>query len=64
MVTFMVDEESIQAKRFIEYVRTLSFAKVIEEKKDFQKAITDCDAVPADVFFDELERRLDKHYME
>jgi len=53
MVTLVVDEEN---------VRTLPFAKVVGEKKDFQKSIEGCSAISADVFFDELEHRLDEHY--
>ena len=62
MVTLMIDEESAQAKRFLEYAYTLPFTKVMEEKKDFHKALKDCNAIPADEFFDELEHRLDKYY--
>jgi hypothetical protein len=53
---------TVQARRFLEYVRTLPFTEVVEEEKDFRKAVKDCNAVPADEFFDELERRLDRHY--
>ena len=62
MVTLEIDEESVQAKRFLKYAYTLPFAKVVERKKDFREVLKDCNAVPADEFFDELERRLDKYY--
>jgi hypothetical protein len=42
MVTLVINEETVQARRFLEYVRTLSFAKVVEEEKDFRKAVKDC----------------------
>ena len=63
MATVIIEESSPQAKIFLEFTRTLPFAKVMErkaEKKSFAQAAEECNAVSVDVFFDELNARIEK----
>ncbi len=61
MTTIFIEENSPQAKQLLEYIKTLPFATVIEEKKEnFHEAAKGCNAVPAKVFTDELRRRIDQ----
>jgi hypothetical protein len=65
MTTLIINDNSPQAKHFLNYAKTLPFAKVVEEsdtKKDFQKGITESKGVSVDAFFDELDNRLKEHY--
>lgn len=59
MATIIIEENNLQAKKLLEYIRTLPYATVVEEeKKDFHKAVEECNAVSVDVFFDELDNRI------
>jgi hypothetical protein len=61
MTTIIIEEDSPQAKRLLEYIRTLPFVTVVEEKKkSFREAAEECKAVSVDAFFDELNRRIDR----
>lgn len=61
MTTVIIEENSPQAKKLLEYIRTLPFATVVEEKKkNFRKAAQECNAVPVKVFTGELRRRIDE----
>ena len=61
MTTIIIEENSLQAKLLLEYIKTLPFATVIEEdKKSFREAAAECNAVPVRVFTDELRRRIDQ----
>lgn len=61
MTTIIIEENSPQAKQLLEYIKTLPFATVVEEKKkSFREAAEECNAVPAKVFTDELRRRIDQ----
>lgn len=61
MTTIIIEENSPQAKQLLEYIKTLPFATVVEEKeKSFREAAAECNAVPAKVFTDELRRRIDQ----
>ncbi|NLJ00585.1 MAG: hypothetical protein GX371_05480 [Bacteroidales bacterium] len=61
MTTIIIEENSLQAKLLLEYIKTLPFATVIEEdKKSFREAAEECNAVPVRVFTDELRRRIDQ----
>jgi hypothetical protein len=63
MTTIVIEENSLQAKRLLEYIRTLPFATIVEEeKKNFREAARDCHAVTADTFFDELDDRIKKRF--
>jgi DNA repair protein RadC len=56
-----IDTQTLQAKKFIKYARTLPYAKVREaKKKNYKEACVDCDAVTVDAFFDELNARIEK----
>lgn len=61
MTTIIIEENSPQAKKLLEYIKTLPFATVVEEKKkSFREAAQECNAVPVRVFTDELRRRIDQ----
>jgi len=61
MTTIIIEEDSPQAKKLLEYIKTLPFATVVEEKKkSFREAAKECNAVPAKAFTDELRRRIDQ----
>ena len=61
MTTIIIEENSLQAKLLLEYIKMLPFATVIEEdKKSFREAAEECNAVPVRVFTDELRRRIDQ----
>ncbi len=63
MKTFIIEENSPQAQGFIEYVRTLPFVRMVEEKKkSFEEACVECNAVPLETFIDELRTRVKQHY--
>ena len=63
MATIIIEENSPQAKQFLEFVRTLPYATVIEEKKkSFREAAEECNAVSVDSFFDELDSRIKSRF--
>lgn len=63
MTTIIIEENSPQAKQLLEYIKTLPFATVVEEKKkSFREAIKECNAVPVSAFIGELRRQIDEHF--
>ncbi|HEY3369210.1 MAG TPA: hypothetical protein VGK10_00095 [Prolixibacteraceae bacterium] len=63
MTTIIIEENSPQAKQLLEFIKTLPYATVIEEKKKcFHEAAEECNAVSIDMFFDELNDSLKKHF--
>ena len=63
MTTIVIEENSLQAKQLLEYIKTLPYATVIEEKKkNFREAAAECNAVPVSVFISELHHQIDKHF--
>jgi len=63
MATIIIEESSAQAKQLLEHIKTLPFATIVEEKqKSFEEASEECNAVTVDVFFDELNNRIKKHF--
>jgi hypothetical protein len=63
MTTIIIEESSLQAKQLLEYIKTLPFVTVVDkEKKSFREAAEECNAVPVDTFFDELDNRIKKHF--
>lgn len=63
MTTIIIEENSPQAKQLLEYIKTLPFATVIEEKKkNFHEAAAECSAVSIDEFFDELDENIKKRF--
>ena len=63
MTTIIIEENSPQAKQLLEYIKTLPFTTVIEEKKkSFREAAEECNAVSVDTFIDELKERIKKHF--
>ena len=63
MTTMIIEDNSIQAKQFIRFARTLPFTVVVETpKKSFEEAASECNAVSVDTFFDELDERIKKRF--
>ena len=63
MTTVLIEENSPQAKKLLEYIRTLPFATVVEEKKkSFREAAEECNAVSVDTFIGELDRQINEHF--
>ena len=65
MATIIINDSSTQARHFLNYAKTLPFAKIIEEKsskKSFHQAVEACNGISVDAFFNELDERLKKHY--
>jgi hypothetical protein len=61
MTTVLIEGNSVQAERSVEFTRTMPFATVIEEpKKSFEEACAECNAITVDEFFDELNSRIEK----
>lgn len=61
MTTIIIEDNSPQARSLLEYIKTLPFATVVEEKS-FQDAAAECSAVAVDEFFDELNSSIRKRF--
>lgn len=65
MTTIIIEENSLQAKQLLNYIKTLPFVTVVkEEKKNFKEAVAECNAVSVNTFIDELHKQIDKHFDE
>jgi hypothetical protein len=65
MTIIIIDENTPQAKKLLDYIKTLPFVTVIEERqKSFRQAVGECNAVPVNAFTEELHRQIDKHFDE
>lgn len=63
MTTIIIEENSPQAKQLLEFIKTLPYAMVIEEKKkSFHEAVEECNAVPISDFIGELNRQINQHF--
>ena len=63
MTTVIIEDNSVQAKSFVEYTRTLPFATVVMEKaKSFEEAVAECNGVSVKTFTNELRRQIDEHF--
>jgi len=63
MTTVVIEDSDIQAKSFLEYVRTLPFATVVEKnKKSFEEASKECNAISVNAFTNELRRQIDEYF--
>jgi hypothetical protein len=63
MTTVIIESNNAQATSFVEYVRTLPFATVVEEKKkSFDEACSECNTISVDDFFDELNERIKQRF--
>ena len=63
MATVIIEDNHVLAKSFVEYARTLPFATVItEKKKSFDEAVSECNGITVDAFFDELDERIKKRF--
>ncbi|MDF9831509.1 hypothetical protein [Parabacteroides sp. PF5-6] len=62
MATIIIEDNNPQARRLLEFIRTLPYATVLEEKKSSRRAIEECHAVTVDAFFDELDNRIESQH--
>lgn len=63
--TIIIDDNSIQAKQLIEYIKTLPFAKVVDNKKNtLEEAAAEYGSVSVDEFIGELRNQVDKHFID
>lgn len=63
MKTILIEENSLQAKELLEYIKTLPYAIVLDsENKTFHEAAEECKAVSVDNFFNELDERIKNHF--
>jgi hypothetical protein len=63
MTTIIIEENSPQAKKLLEYIKTLPYVTIVEEKKkSFREAAEECNAVPVGVFIEKLHRQIDEHF--
>jgi hypothetical protein len=63
MTTIIIEESSPQARKLLEYIKTLPFATVVDEQKNnFRQAAEECNAVSVDAFFDELDDRIKSRF--
>ena len=61
MTTIIIEDSSLQAKQLLEYIKTLPFATIVENKKEsFSEAAKECNAVTVNTFFDKLDNRIKK----
>ena len=61
MKTIVYNDSSFQAQQLLNYISTLPFATIIDEKKkSFAEAVAECNAISVDEFFDELNARIEK----
>lgn len=62
MATIIIEDNNPQARRLLEFIRTLPYATVLEEKKSSRRAIEECHAVPISTFTHELHRQIDEYF--
>jgi hypothetical protein len=65
MTTVIIEDNTPQAVQFVEYVRTLPFAKIVEaekepRKKSLQEAAAECGAISVEGFVGELRARIEQ----
>lgn len=65
MATIIIEEDSPQAKQLLNYIKTLPFVTIVnEKKKNFKEEAAKCNAVEVTTFIDELHRQIDEHFDE
>jgi len=59
-----IDTNTLQAQQFVEFARTLPFTTIVREanKKSFEEACSECNAVPLDTFIDELKASVKEYF--
>ncbi|GHV02157.1 hypothetical protein FACS1894159_10820 [Bacteroidia bacterium] len=61
MTTVMIEDSTPEGKWLLELIKGHKSVTVVsEKKKNFRQALTECKAVSVDVFFDELDARIEK----
>jgi hypothetical protein len=63
MTTVVIEDSTMQAERFVDFVRTLPFATIIgTKKKSFEEAVAECNGISVAAFTNELRRQIDEHF--
>jgi len=63
MTTVIIEDSSIQAERFVEFVSTLPFVKIEgAKKKSFEEAVAECNGISVRDFTDKLRLQIDEHF--
>ena len=62
MTTIIIEDKSPQAKKLIDYIKSLPFVTVVDDKDSFQEAAENCQALTVDEFFDDLDNRIKKRF--
>ncbi|MCL2512091.1 MAG: hypothetical protein FWF09_08590 [Bacteroidales bacterium] len=62
MTTAVIEDSSVQAEQFFDFVRTLPFATVGVREKSFEKAVAECNGISVTDFTDELRRQIDEYF--
>ncbi len=57
-----IDLSNPMAIPLMGYLESLPFVSVEKEKKTFEEAAKECDAISVDEFFTEVRRRINEHY--
>jgi hypothetical protein len=60
MTTLIISEDSPEARHFLEYAKTLPFVKEEKEKKSFEQASVECNAISLEEFGNRLHGRIDE----
>ncbi len=62
MTTIIIEDKSPQAKKLIDYIKSLPFVTVVDDNDSFQEAAENCQALTVDEFFDDLDNRIKKRF--
>ena len=58
MTTTIIEDKTIQSMQFFKFVQPMPVVET--KKKSYEDACAECGAVTVDVFFDELNARIEK----
>jgi hypothetical protein len=62
MTTLIIREDSPEARHFLEYAKTLPFVEEQTEKKSFEEASIECNAISLEEFSNMLKERITQRY--
>ena len=62
MTTIIIEDKSPQAKKLIDYIKSLPFVTIVDDNDSFQEAAENCQALTVDEFFDDLDNRIKKRF--
>ena len=62
MTTIIIEDNNPQAKKLLEYIKTLPYATIIDgdSSNSFEAAAEECNAMTVDVFFDKLNEKIEE----